>query len=741
MDLPAIYEPRAGVPQIIGDANGPYRTSEEQITVRYLLAMLQRRREVMFLTLAICVVVALIWTTALPRIYRSSADVVMITKSTQVVPSESDAAREGPARAEEVETQLQLIRSREMAEQVLEQTELLGDEAFREDVAEPRSAFDNVLASVGIGRGARKVEADAGFRQQAISYLVNHVDVVRVGNSFNLRISAEDVDARRAALVAAVYSHLFTTDDARERANRNATAARVLRSRVDELRQAANRDFAAVQSYRIRNGLLSAVATSLTEQEISTYNQQIAAARAEAAQNAAALASAQAQWRSSGADGVGEAAGSQAISALRAQRAQLVMKEREYSQRYFDENPDLVTVRRQIDDLDRQVAAEVNRNLKALETTAAASAQRLSSLLKSRNGTRGQLSSDNTALVTLADLDKRTQAAQALYQTYLQRYNEVLAGSGSEQPTARLISPAGVPVLPTSPNVLLNMSLGVVIGVLLGAMLAVISELSYRGLSTADDVENRLGLRNLGFVPAYRTIEPRAGSPLDTVREYPDGAFSEALRNVIISIRQITPGPGKVIAITSAVPGEGKTTISACMGRALAMAKERVVVIDCDLIRTQLSRQFGFVGGEPGLHEALHSDGTRIAHYEESDSSLRIIPITQGFIKGERLTERGRLNILIARLRQDFDVIILDCPPILPIAESREIVSLADNVVLVVHWRKTVDRIVKAAIRQLPMRTIKDLGVILNQVDMKKQVRFGGNDVASFYAHYKGYYS
>jgi polysaccharide biosynthesis transport protein len=154
-----------------------------------------------------------------------------------------------------------------------------------------------------------------------------------------------------------------------------------------------------------------------------------------------------------------------------------------------------------------------------------------------------------------------------------------------------------------------------------------------------------------------------------------------------------------------------------------------------------LSRQFGFVGGEPGLHEALHSDGAQIAHYQEADSALRIIPITRGFIKGERLTERGRLNVVITRLRQDFDVIILDCPPILPIAESREIVSLADNVVLVVHWRKTIDRIVKAAIRQLPMRTIKDLGVVLNQVDMKKQVRFGGNDVASFYAHYKGYYS
>ena len=105
------------------------------------------------------------------------------------------------------------------------------------------------------------------------------------------------------------------------------------------------------------------------------------------------------------------------------------------------------------------------------------------------------------------------------------------------------------------------------------------------------------------------------------------------------------------------------------------------------------------------------------------------------------MTERGRLHRVIARLREDFDVILLDCPPILPIAEAREIVSLADDVVLVVHWRKTTDRVVKAAVRQLPIRTIKAMGIVLNRVDMKKQVRFGGHDAASFYEKYQGYYT
>lgn len=743
MNLPTLYEPSGTVPQVIAESGASWHHGDDPITVRLLLAMLRRRREVMALTLAICVVLALIWTTALPRIYGASADVVMITKAPQVVPGDADQPPDSVTRTEDVQTQIELIRSREMAGQVLDRTRLLADQAFGADVIAPRSALDNILSATGIhlSRGTAEPVSTGDLREKAITYLITRLNVTRVDTSFNLHIDYEDMDPARAALVANTYAHLFTTDDARERARANATAAKVLQTRVDELRQSANQAFAAVQAYRVRTGLLSSAATSLTEQEISTYNQQIAAARAEAAQDGAVLASARGQLHAGGADNVGEAASSQVVSSLRAQRAQLVIKERDLSQRYFDNNPDLITTRRQIADIDRQIASEVDRSLKGLEARAQASSQRLSSLLASRGGTRAQLSSDNGALVALADLEKRADAAQTLYQSYLERYNEVLAGSGSEQPTARLISAADVPILPDSPNLLLNLALGGVVGVLLGATVAVVSELSYRGLTTLDDVESRLGIRGLGFVPAFRTIEPHSGTALDTVRDYPDAGFSEALRNVIISIRHSASGPGKVIAITSAVPAEGKSTIAACMGRALAMAGERAVVIDCDVVRAHLSKQFGFTGGTPGLYEALHSETGQAARYEDEDSELQVIPITRPFAKGERLTERGRLHRVIARLREDFDVVILDCPPILPIAESREIVSLADNVVLVVHWRKTIDRVVRTAVRQLPVRTIKALGVVLNQVDMKKQVRFGGSDAASFYEKYRGYYA
>lgn len=744
LNLPAIYEPHASVPQVIGDTDAFGASPEDQITARFLLAMLRRRREVLLLTLAISIGLALVWTSALPRIYRAGADVVLITKSTEVAPGEAQDAPLGLTRTEDVETQVELVRSREMAGAVLDETGLLRDPAFMAAVAGSGSALDAILASIGIDRHRPEAAGliDAGtFRWKAIAYLIDHLTVARVGNSFTLRIAYGDTDPARAALVANAYARLFATDDVRQRGRINAMASQVLEPRVRTLAEAATRALAAVQAYRVRNGLLGAAATGLTEQEISTYNQQIASARAEAARDGAALAGARSQLRAGGADNVGQAATSPVVSALRGQRAQLVARERDLSQRYFDGNPDLITARRQIADIDAQIAGEVTRSLRGLEAQSQASAQRLASLEASRNGTRARLGADNNALVELAALEQRANAAQSLYDSYLQRAIAASARTGIEQPTARLISRATVPALPESPNLPLNLALGAVIGLLLGAMLAIMAELSYRGLTTIEDVERRLGLSGLGFVPDCRTVAPHSRGPIETMRDHPDGGFAEALRNVIVSIRQTASGSGRVIAMTSAVPGEGKSTITACIGRALALAGERVVVVDCDAVRARISKQFGFSAGEPGLHEALLSESGMAPQYEVAGTGLRVVPITRPFARGERLTERGRLHRLLARLREENDVVLLDCPPILPIAESREIVALADGVVLVVHWRRTIDRVIRTAIRQLPARAIRHMGVVLNHVDMKKQVRFGGNDAASFYEKYRGYYA
>ena len=741
MNLPEIYEERAGLPSISADDPAFFRQDDDEITFSHLLAMLRRRLSVLVLTTAICVMLGLLWTISSPKIYEASANVVMIANQPDPVPGNTDTPASSTLRDEDIQTVIQLLASNEMADQVYDELDLDNDAAFRAEILQPRTTFDNIRASLGMPREV--VEAGAvgpDFRERAVGYLMRALTVERQGTSYTLRISVQDSSAERSAQIANAFARIFTTDDARQRAARNTAMAQVLGDRLADLRSRANENFAAVQAYRVRNDLLSASATGLSEQEISTYNQQIASARAEAAQTQQTLASARAQLAGGGAGNVGQGTASGVISALRAQRAQLTAQEADLARRYLDRHPELVTVREQIVLVDQQIDSEINREIRSLEASAQAAQQRLNSLLASRAGTRSQLRGDNTALVQLTDLEREAASSQALYESYLQRYNEVVAGSGTEQPSARMISIAAAPVLPSSPNFPLMLALSLAVGAALGTLLAIALELAYRGLTTLDDVEAKLGLVGLGFIPRHDSIKPSSATPLATIQDYPDGPFAESLRNVLVSIGRASNGRCEVIAVTSAIPGEGKTTVTSCLGRTLAMANQSVVVVDCDIVRSSLSRLFGHDQGEPGLHEALLSPDGEIAHYLDADSSLQILPITKPFRKGLRLTEGDRLSHVVARLRDHFDFVILDCPPILPIAETRNIVALADHVVLVVGWRKTIDKIVKSAIKQLPRPVLARTGVALNLVDMKKQVKFGGSDAASYYNHYKAYY-
>lgn len=741
MNLPDLYDERSTAP-VLAEERPFFQSSDDEITFSYLLALLRRRMALMAITTLICFLLGIAWTLASPRVYEAVADVVLITNQRALVPGENEAANDRLLRSEDVETQIALITSRTMASQVYDELDLGSDARFRADILAPRTTLDNIRTSFGFDRSVPIDVNDMNmdvFRDRAIGYLMNAVEVERRGNSFTLGIALSDFEADRAAQIANAYARIYTTDDARRESDRSETAAQVLGDRLEELRAQANEDFAAVQDYRVRNNLLSQAATSLSEQEVSSINQQIASARAEAARDAQVLSSARAQL-ATGAGNVGQGTSSAVIGSLRAQRAQLSTQEADLAQRYLDRHPELVTVRQQIAQIDNQIEAEINREIRALESQAQASQQRLNSLLASRAGTRSQLRGDNTALVALTDLERQAESSQALYESYLQRYNEVMAGMGAEQPNARMISVADVPVFPASPNWPIMLVLSAVVGVVLGTLLAILSELAYRGITTIDDAEAKLQLNGLGSVPTYRSIKPAGATPLDTVHDYPDGPFAESLRNVLVSIGRATAGRCEVIAITSSIPGEGKTTLAACMGRTIAMANQSVVVVDCDIIRSQLSRMFDLDNGELGLQEALNDPTGQIAQYQESDSGMRILPISKPFRKGERLTEEGRLHRVVARLREQFDFVILDCPPILPIAETREIVALADSVVMVVAWRKTIDKIVKSAVRQLPRRVLNKTGVVLNLVDMRKQVRYGGSDAASFYKHYEAYY-
>lgn len=714
MNVPELYR---------GRGDGPFgerlaARGSDRLNWHDIVAIFNRRIKLFAIVAFVIFEIAQLLTWRTPNQYTATAEVALNRVAAQVAPKGSTIVDDGQSSGD-VDTEVQVLLSRDLAGKVVDKLKLASDPDF----------------------GGR---AKANARQVAVNRLLANFDVARVKTAFAMTLTFQDTDPGRAAKIVNNYAQIYAQQQIDSKRAENARATRFLAGQIAQLREQAQNDMRAVQDYRVQNNLLSTSGASLTEQEISAYNQQVARARAEAVQDSARLNTARRQLirGANGAD-IGQSLASPVIQGLRQQRATISGRVADLASHYGERYPDLVQARSQLRDIDLQIQTEVLRELSSLDAQSRVSSQGLSSLQSSLGGASAALAKNTQAMTTLDDLTRRATTSQSLYEAYLDRYKAIVAQAGTEVSNARVLSEASVPTVPTSPNVFLNLLLGLILGIGLGATAAIATELFYTGFTTGAEIEQRLGLPYLGGIPALKSIAPREATPLATVEQFPRSVFAESFRAILASVRHGRDGRHGVIAVTSALPGEGKSTLSICLAAASAIgSNERVIAIDLDVTRHRLSDMTIREPGKPGLREVLR-DGAAVdeALVQIAGSNFYVLPITTPFDKTEQITRGGLVHALVATLREHFPLIILDCPPLLPVAEARDIVALADDVVLVAAWRQTRESALLNAIRLLPPSAVAKTGIALTKIDMKKQARFGAGDATSLYKKYREYYS
>jgi uncharacterized protein involved in exopolysaccharide biosynthesis/Mrp family chromosome partitioning ATPase len=610
-----------------------------------------------------------------------------------------------------VETQSQIIQSREMARRVAESLGWLKNKPadVRADVLDQMQA--NVLAT-------------------------------RAGESYAVAIDYSGDTGEAAAAAANEYARQFTQWELLSIRERNAASIKTISARLAQLREQAESDTAALQHYRIANNLLTTSGSTLTEQEISSYNQAVTTAKAQVAEDQAALNTATEQVRSGSSDEVGEALNSSVVSALRSREAEVAGQVANFSARYGPNHPELIRAQGELAEIRRQIETETARVISNLRAKKAVSEQRLASLTNSLSSAKGQLSQNNSAMVGLDQLQRNADVSQALYEAYLNSYKQLAAGEGiTEKPNARILTMAKVPLLPASPKVLLNMFLALVIGLGAGVAAAFFAENFFAGLSTAEDVRTKTGLHFLGSVPLLSSVSKTQRHEVRAITEEPRSVFAEAFRSLAASIDQAVFGPVEVVAITSAMPKEGKTITATCLAETLVIGGASVVLVDCDSVRHGVTSLLNLEKDHPGLFQLLDGEATLEETMISSSGGLSIIPMAAAGEKSESLLRDGSFEKLLAKLRLEFDYVILDLPPILPIAAARVMAAHADVTVMMVRWRKTNGGALQSALHMMANHRINIAGVALSQVDFRRRSLFGPNDPAFYFRGYKSYYS
>ena len=639
-------------------------------------------------------------------------------------------------------------------EQALEPVEI---EGVNSPVPEDRNAIDTEIRLMTspqmVRRVARTYAAQHPFENgtwsdEEVEQLGNRMQasltIARDGMTQLVNLVSTSSDPEFAATTANLFAQQYIQSQIDMKTGSTETASTWLEDRLGSLEADALQKQAAVDRFKVANGLVSGQSGTLADQELSALNQQLAAAQADLAEKEGRLRAARTQLtRGSGGADVGAALGSGTIGSLREQESAIRADLAEMTPKYGPLHPQRVETENRLKEVQNTIQQEINRIISSLAADVETARSRVNSLAGSRGAANSRLNVAGQAQTQLNQLEQQARAAQSVYEDFLERSSQMSAARFLQQPDARIVRNAKVPQLPVYPDYRIAIALGLILSIVAGLVTIALFRYLSRGIMTKTDVERTLRVQYAGAIPDLKSsVRGRriTERPFDYVVTHPHSLFAEAFRNLRMFLTFSGGSTSQTFAIVSALPQEGKSTTAACLARTTAMNGVKTLLIDTDFRRRGASELFGFEEG-PDFSDLMNGDCTlEQALITDSASGLDILGVSaEGTASAKALSEQS-FALLLQELRKRYGIIVIDTPPILGIAEARLVARLADRVLLLSKWRVTSAKAVGAAIDMLQDVDARLSGVALSQVDVSQYASTGQEDVFAYTKRFRGYY-
>ena len=408
-----------------------------------------------------------------------------------------------------------------------------------------------------------------------------------------IEIQARSSTAQRAQLIANTYSDVYLASQMNMGANSAVTENSWLSRRLAELREDVQTKEDALNAFRLEAGIASPDDSVIPEPQGENIQAQLSAAQSELSDREARLRQFT-DLRSSGAslDAIANAANSPAINSLRERDADITRRQQDLENRYLPTHPAVQAIQAERRDLDAQIQREAQRAQASMESDVSRARSRVQGLQAARRSAapaRTPVANTGNTQQRLRDLEQQAQEARALYESFIERSQNSSDQSQLSAPTTRLLSAAALPGQPSSPQLRFALLMMLAAGLLVGIGAGLIAELFDQSVKNADDLEAKVGVPAISSIPTIskrmmRQMPPAERHPSGYLVGRPMSAFTESLRvlRTVIVYSKLDLS-SKVVAVTSALPDEGKTTISMCLARVAAMSGQKVCVVVCDL--------------------------------------------------------------------------------------------------------------------------------------------------------------
>jgi capsular exopolysaccharide synthesis family protein len=697
---------------------------------RHYLAIFQKRRAIVVTCLGVSLLFAVIYNYTTRPIYQATTQILIDRATPKELPSK-DLLDPG---VQDFQTEYELLRGRTLAERVVEGLQLQKSaELLTGPLMSPWERFQRKF----LGKAPQPtVDADGMPLSPAAAALRSRIRIEPLpgGRLVNVRFNA--YDPRLAARVANALAELYIDQSREFRNTRSTKATDWLSDRMAEQRARVEAAERALIEYQERQGLpVSSAEGAPDTDRVSTLEGAIVSARMERVGKEAALAQARSASPSQLAT-LPAVAASVAVQEARSRVAELQSEYARLGDTLGEKHPDMVRLRGDVQAAQDKLQAELRNAVRTLEADLQAARAREAGLEANLAQARSETLEVGRKAIEYNALRREVETNKQLFQALMSRSKETGLESELTSTNVRVMEQAEVPRAPVSPNRARNYQLALVIGLVLGLGLALLFEHVDNTVKTPEDIK-ALGLPFLGMVP---NVEQRPGNPaaaraVNTAS--PDAAVAEAYRVLRTNLIFSSPSEGgRALVLSSANPGEGKTTTTANLAVALALNGAKVLVVEADLRRPALHQHFR-TKKTPGLTDLIVSKCQASQAIQSTRfKGLQVLPCGYVPPNPAELLGSASMREIVQALRSCYDWVLIDTPPVLAMADTPVLCPLVDGVVLVVSAEQSPRPAVQRSVDQVAGVGGKIVGVVLNRVDLRRNSYYYGQYYGEYYRSY-----
>jgi capsular exopolysaccharide synthesis family protein len=673
-------------------------------------------------------------------VYRAQATLLIESKNANVVSIEEVYGLDA-GNSEYYLTQFEILKSRQLAERVIEKLNLMDNPEFNQEPGFISTTIASAKGLLPLGVEEELTEEEqARIRLQEVTnqFIVN-LTIEPIRKTQLVSISYDSYDKLLSAQIANAIGEAYIENNLEARLQLTYKASEWLMERLSGLRDKLKAAEQNLQDYREKEQIVgSDGGFDIANSELDLVASKLVDAR----RDRLALESLNSQIRRidrsnpENFEMIPAVLQHPLVQSLKGSVLQVELKKSELAKRYGAKHPQMQAAESELENARRSLNAQIMSVVNGIENQyrLALSAER--SLKSAVDQTKQDLQSINRKDYRLKELEKEVDANRQLYDTFFTRLSETNATGDLQSANARVSDPAQPPQKPEKPKKGLIIALSFVVSMMFGVMFSFLLEALNNTLKTAQDVENKLNTTMLGLLPKLSKKGKQLNPSYTAYLDDPQSAFAESLRTIRTGIvLSALDNPHKILCCTSSIPGEGKTSLSLSLAYSLGQM-ERVLLIDADMRRPSIAKAFGLSGKSVGLSN-LVAGTAKLDEAIHHDERSGIDVITSGIIPPNplELLSSNRFAKVLEVLETKYDRIVIDTAPTQAVSDALVLARHAGAMIYVVKADSTNYQLAKNGLKRLGEVNAPLIGVVLNQVDIKKAAKYGG-DYSGYYDNY-----